>query len=107
MGETGRVLSLLIPLLIFGGIVAAGFTPLWIVAARMGRRLTIRNYAIAGAVVALLSALVEVASNRAVAQCEVEGNPSCFDPGGAGLELVMISLYFIATWYVTYMMWKE
>lgn len=107
MGETGHVLAFSGALLIFSGIVAVGGIPLWLVASRLRRRLTLRNYAIAGAVVAVTSALVEVASDRAVAQCEAAGNPTCFDPGGTGLQLVMLAFYFIANWYVAFLLWKE
>lgn len=100
-------LVFVIAFLAFSGIVAALGLPLWVVAGRRRRHTTIRNYAAGGAIVVLLCATVEVASRRAEAQCEAVGNPSCYDPGGPGLQMVMLGVYLIFTWYVAYMMWRD
>lgn len=107
MGETDADLIFLMSLLVFCGVVVVAGAPLWLVALRRDRRLTIRNYGLAGLTVAVLCALVEVASRRAEAQCEAAGNPTCYDPGGPGLQIVMVGIYLIANWYVAYMLWKD
>ena len=94
-------------LVIFVGIVGLVGLPLWFVAGQRFRWHTIRNYAVSGLVVALLCAFVEVATVRAEEQCAAAGNPTCYDPGGPGLQMVMVGVYLVANWATAYLMWRE
>ena len=93
-------------LLRFLALLAVLGTPLWVVAARVGRTRTIRNFALGAAVVALASALMAYVSERQMAQCEAAGNPSCFDYGTTGFHLLMVFVFVVTSWWSAYSIWR-
>jgi hypothetical protein len=93
-------------LLIF--VILAGLgLPLWYVAWRERRRDTIRNFVLGALVVAVLAGIVALTSERAVQQCTAVNGRECIDPGSGGVQLVLVTFYLIANWFVAYKMWSD
>jgi hypothetical protein len=93
--------------LVILGILAALGAPLWFVAWRQHRRDTIRNFAVGAGVVAILAGIVAMTSERAVEQCIAANGRDCIDPGGSGVQVVLVVFYLLANWFVAYKMWSD
>ena len=104
--QTRLVSTFLTTLLLFVVLLAVLGTPLWLVAARLGRTRTIRNFAIGAVGVALAAALMAYVSERQMAQCEAAGNPSCFDYGTTGFQILMVLVYVTTAWWSAYSIWR-
>jgi hypothetical protein len=90
-----------------GALVLALGSPVFYIARRQQRRDTIRNFALGAAGVALACALLEVTSNRQVAQCIAAGNPDCIDAGAAGMRLLFIGGYIASAWIAAFTMYRR
>lgn len=93
-------------LLIFAILAVLGL-PLWYVARREGRRDTIRNFLIGAGVVAVLSGIVAITSERALEQCAAVNGRECIDPGSDGVQFVLVTFYLIVAWFVAYKLWSD
>lgn len=82
-------------------------TPLFVMAWRRDRPATIRNFAIAAAVIGIASGSLAGISDRQTAQCLDAGLPDCFDSGTAGLQLLFIGIYLFAAWFAAYTMYRD
>ena len=89
------------------GILAVLGLPLWYVARREGRGDTIRNFVIGAAVVAVLSGIVALTSERALEQCAAVNGRECIDPGSDGVQFVLVTFYVIVAWFVAYKLWSD
>lgn len=85
----------------------AGYSVLFLLAAvplflacrnREDRRETANRFALSGLILAALSAVVDISSERFVAQCFDAGYRNCLDPGRAGMQLMMLFLYALVAW---------
>lgn len=92
--------------LVFLALLGALGSPLWVVAARRGRTRTIRNFAIGAGLVSLASGLMAYISERQMAQCEAAGNPSCFDYGTTGFQILMVFVFVVVAWWSAYSIWR-
>lgn len=81
--------------------------PLFYVAWRQGRRVTVRNFAFGGLGIGVMSGLLAGASERQVQQCLDAGNSDCVDSGTVGLQIVFVVGFTLAAWILGYLMWRD
>jgi len=93
--------------LVVTGVLAILGGPLFLIAWRRGRRTTIRNFVISGAVIALICGVLAWSSERLVRQCQEAGSPSCFDAGGDGLRFLFVGFYAVSAWINAYFIWHD
>lgn len=105
--ETRTVATLVRTAFSILGILAALGLPLWFVAWKQRRLDTVRNFAIGAGVVAFLAGLVAMTSERAVQQCIAANGRACVDPGGPGVQIVLVVFYLLVSWLVAYKMWSD
>jgi hypothetical protein len=92
---------------VVGGAALALGSPVFLVARRLRRPDTMRNFLLGAGVIALFCAVMEVVSNRQVAQCIAAGNPDCYDAGTVGLQILFIGGYVATAWITAYSMHRS
>lgn len=92
---------------IITALVAVMASPVFVVAWRRGRRDTIRNFAVGTVAIGVLCGSIAAVSERQVAQCVAAGNSDCIDAGAAGLQLVIIGIFVLASWVAASVMWRD
>lgn len=88
-------------------LVAVMVSPVFVVAWRRGRPKTLRNFALGCVAIGVLCGFIVAASERQVAQCLAAGNTDCVDAGAAGLQLVIIGMFVLASWVAASVMWRD
>jgi hypothetical protein len=82
-------------------------SPLLVLARRKRSDHTGRNFIISALVVAVLCGVLAESSARLVRQCFESGSPGCIDIGAAGFQALLIGVYLVAAWVMTYVIWRE
>ena len=88
----------IVAVLVFTLIFAFIYAPLFFIARDKNRPGTIKNFGIAAVILGLLCVAVAITSERLVDQCFAADNLDCDDRGGAGLQVVFVVGFAIATW---------
>ncbi len=86
-------MTFLLLFLLYGGVLSALATPVFILARRRAKMQTFRNFVIGVGVVGMLMAITHYTSDRLVAQCQAVGNTQCVDAGSTGM-LVLFGIGF-------------
>ncbi len=66
-----------------------------------------RKFVIGASAVGLFCAVAEAGAHRQIANCEAAGNPSCFDSGGAGIQLLAIASFVIVAGVKTMDLYRD
>jgi hypothetical protein len=103
----GVVDTVITTTVIITSLVAVMASPVFVVAWRRGRRDTIRNFAVGTVAIGVLCGSIAAISERQVAQCTAAGNSDCIDAGAAGLQLVIIGIFVLASWVAASVMWRD
>lgn len=82
-------------------------TPLFVMAWSRQRTTTVRNFAIAAALVGAACGSLAGISDRQVTQCLDAGVADCIDSGSAGLQLLFIGLYLVVAWFTAYTLYRD
>lgn len=93
--------------IIFVGLLLVLSAPVTYVAWRKDRISTMRNFLVGAFVVALACAVLDVVSERQIAQCLDAGYSTCFDVGRAGLQLLFVGLFAATAWLNAFFMWRD
>lgn len=99
--------TFLTSLLLFGGLALILGSPVLILARRLGRDRTWRQFLIAGIAVGVVCATLAFSSASLVDQCLAAGNPTCADYGATGLQLLFVGGYVAFAWLTAYMMARD
>lgn len=92
---------------IFTGLLLVLSAPATYVAWRKDRISTMRNFMVGAVAVGLPCAVLDVVSERQVAQCLDAGLSDCIDAGRAGLQLLFVGLFAAAAWFNAFFMWRD
>jgi nucleoside permease NupC len=92
---------------IFTGLALVLSSPITYVAWRNNRMKTMRNFMIGSFAVALPCAILDVVSERQMAQCLDAGISECLDIGRAGLQFLFIGMFAVAAWFSAFFMWRD
>jgi len=87
------VITLVIAFFKFGVAALVLGIPLFVMARRKGRPKVLRKFVIGAAGIGLFCGLVAAGSERLVNQCDVAGNATCIDYGGAGFQVFALVGY--------------
>lgn len=82
-------------------------SPVFVLAWRRERLDTIRNFAIGSVFIGVLCGFIAMVSHRQVAQCIEAGNSDCVDSGAVGLQVLLVGLFVVASWVVSWTMWRS
>lgn len=88
-------------------VLLAMSSPLFLLAWRKRNDHTARNFLIAALIVAALSGILAESSARLVRQCIESGSPGCVDIGASGFHSLLIGVYVVVAWAMTYVIWRE
>ncbi len=103
------MVTFLVALVIFTGILLVVSIPLLLVARRDGRFDTIRKFLVGAGVVGLLCAIGSATSDALVNKCTDAGNSSsaCIDAGTTGFQVLLVGGYAVAAWTKTYLIHND
>ncbi len=87
------MITLVIAFFQFGVAALVLGIPLFLMARRKGRPEVFRKFVIGAAGIGLFCGLIAAGSEKLVNQCEVAGNSTCIDFGGAGFQVFALVGY--------------
>ncbi len=92
---------------IFAALALVLSSPATYVAWRKNRMATMRSFMIGAFATALPCAILEVVSERQMAQCLAAGISECLDIGRAGLQFLFVGVFAVAAWFNAFFMWRD
>lgn len=92
---------------IFAGLALVLSSPVTYVAWRKNRMATMRNFMIGAFVIALPCAILDVVSERQMAQCLEAGISECLDIGRTGLQFLFVGVFALAAWFNAFFTWRD
>lgn len=88
---------------LFGAIALFLSAPVTVIGLQSGRRKTVRRFTFAAIVVGVVAASISLVSDWLVGLCREAGNTSCIDYGAAGMQLLLLLAYGIASFSRAYL----
>ena len=97
-------------LIAFVGYTAAGavlWIPLAVVGRRKRRTRAVNRYLVGAAAMGMICAVIAASSERLVNQCRDAGNPTCYDFGATGLQLLFLGGYGFAVLLMAWLIHRD